>query len=195
MNLFIKNITPVSVVCMAGILFLLVQFFKSGIDYNIIAFVVVYIILLALVFAVDRFMVSRIAYKKLLIFELIFLAVCTIGYMYFNRVAEIKIETAKPYFFVIYDHGDLKKSEIPKKGLFNRSTVLKIDSVIHIDKALEYEVQIKPPSGWNNKYTMERTEAEVNSEKVTIAIFAREMEYKKLSQLLQEEKKKLEISL
>ena len=191
MNVFFEKITPVSVVCMAAIIYLIVLFFISEIDYGIAAFLVVYIILLAGAFAIDRLLISRVDYKKLLIFELIFLTVCTIGYLYAQRRTEIVVETSNPCFFVIYDSDGLKKNEIPSKGLFNRSVTVKGDSVIHVNKFME-DAEIKPPESWGNHYTSERKEALIHAEKVVVEIYAGKMEYKKVIQLLADEVRKLE---
>ena len=191
MNLFFEKITPVSVVCMAAIIYLIVLFFISQTDYSIAAFLLVYIVLLAGAFAIDRFLVSRVDYKKLLVFELVFVAVCAIGYLYAQKRIEIVVETSNPYFFVIYDSNGLKKEAIPSKGLFSRSVTVKGDSVIHVNKLLE-SAEIKPPESWGNNYTSERKDALIHAEKVVVEIYAGKMEYKKVIQLLQAEVRKLE---
>jgi len=187
MSLFFFKITPVSVISILGIIYLFVQFFISGRDYNIFTYLVIYIIFLTIVFATDRFLISKIAYKKLVIFEFIFLVVCTAWYVYSSRYTMINIETSRPYFFIVYDNSGLKKSDIPSKGLLNRSITITSDSNIHIQKSLEYAAQINPPLSWKFDFYSAKTETQVNGENVIVEIFAQKMNEKELKEKLDEE--------
>lgn len=195
MGSLFRTITPVSFVCMLGIIYLISQLFLSGRDYNIFAYVIIFIIFLAIAFAADRFLVSKFAYKKLVIFEFIFLAICISWYIYSSRYTIITIETTKPYFFVIYDSKGLKKSDIPSKGLFNKSITIKSDSNIHVARYLEYDAQVDPPLSWNYSSSSNKKEITLNNETVVVQIFTKGgIDEKKMNELLEEEVKRLAFS-
>lgn len=192
MSLFFYKITPVSVICILGIIYLFIQFFISGRDYNIFAYLIIFIIFLTVAFAADRFLVSKVAYRKLVIFEFIFLVVCTIWYMYSSRYTMINIETSKPYFFIVYDNGGLKKADIPSTGLFKKSITITSDSNIHIQKSLEYDAQVNPPVSWNYNYSSNKAEANANGEHIIVQIIANDMGEKELKEKLDEEVKRIQ---
>lgn len=192
MKSFLKKITPVYVVCLSGIIYFASQFFILDKDYNIFAYLIIFIVFLSFAFVIDRFLVTKISYKKLFIAEFILLISVTIWYIYSTSYTEINIETSKPYFFVIYNDDGLKKADIPSTGLFNKSIVIKSDSNIYIANDLQYSAQINPPKSWNGSYSSNKIEKTINGKKITIQIFAGNTTEKERNQLLEIEAKKLE---
>ncbi|MFT3948824.1 MAG: hypothetical protein QM763_17805 [Agriterribacter sp.] len=190
-NIFFRNITPVYVVCLIFVGCLLIQFFTTGNDYNIIAYLIIFIIFLAIAFAIDRLLASRVAYVRLIIFEIIFLSGCSLWYMYSSGYTEINIETSKPYFFVIYKENGLQKKDIPTTGLFKKSITITSNSNIYVDDALEYEAQVNPPKSWNYSFSSNKADTVINTKKITVQIFARQMSEGEQKRALQNEVKKL----
>lgn len=191
MNPFLHNITPIFVICICGIIYLFIQFLIPKNDYNIFAYLVIFIIILCLGFAIDRFLVSQISYRKLFIAEIIFLTISILWYSYSISYTEINIETTNPYFFVIYKEGGLKKSNIPSKGLFSKSIVIRSDSNIYIDDKLKYIAQINPPQSWNYGFSSKGIDTVINNKKASIFIYAFKMGEIEQNQLLENEAKKL----
>lgn len=192
MKSLLHKITPLFVVCLCGIIYLLIQLFILEKDYNIIAYLIILIFFLAVAFIIDRFLVSKISYKKLFIAETIFLIGLTLWFGYSSGYTEINIETSKPYFFVIYNDDGLKKSDIPSTGLFNKSITVKSDSDIFINHELEYSAQINPPKSWNYSYSSNKIEKIIKNKKVTIQIFTGNTSETERNELLENEAKKLE---
>ncbi|RZL62305.1 MAG: hypothetical protein EOO93_09400 [Pedobacter sp.] len=181
------KITPISLVFLLGSIYLIYQFFASGRDYNILPYIIIFIMILTAAFALDRFLLSKFDYIKLIIFELIFLVLSTIGYLYNTKITLINIETNKSYFFVVYDDYGLKKSDIPTKGLFDKSITINTDTTVHIYKSLEYDAQVNPPKAWNFSFTSKKLDAKIGSQHVIIGIYARNMNEKEVNLKLKEE--------
>ncbi|MEO7044885.1 MAG: hypothetical protein ABI091_06225 [Ferruginibacter sp.] len=191
MNFSFKKITPVFVVALLGIIYLVIQFFIPGNDYNIFAYLVIFIVGFTVAFFIDRFLVLKMSYKKLFIAEIILLVSLTLWANYSSSYTEINIETSKPYFVVIYNENGLKKSDIPSKGLFSKSILIKSDSAIYINDKLEDAAQVNPPAAWNYSFSSNKIEKIINSKKVTIQIFAADMSELERTQLMEAEAKKL----
>lgn len=184
MQKFFQKITPVFIVSLVGIIYLIAQIFIIGLDYNILAYILIFIILISFAFAIDRLLSTKIAYKKLFVFELLFLIICLFWYLYSSSYTMINIETSKPYFLVVYDNNGLKKNDIPTEGVFNKSITITSDTTVHISKSLEYDAQINPPKAWKYSYSSFKKEARVNGENVVIEIFAHEMQESVLKEKL-----------
>ena len=187
MKCFFRNITPVFVVALLGILFLMVQFFISGKDYNIFAYLFVYIVLLCLLLSIDRYLVSKIAYKKLFIAEIALIVCATFWYIFSAGYAEVKIDTTKPYFFIVYDDGGLKKSEMPSAGLFKTSIRLNAESAVRLNYSLKNETLIDPPPSWNYDYLTNVWDTVVGSNKIELQLFALKLSQEKMDSLLRAE--------
>lgn len=191
MKFFFKKITPVFVVAIFGIIYLFIQFVIPGNDYNIFAYLIIFIVGLAFAFVIDRFLVLKMSYKKLFIAEIILIVSVALWVNYSSSYTEINIETSKPYFLVIYNEDGLKKSDIPSKGLFSKSILIKSDSAIYINDKLEYAAQVNPPAAWNYSFSSNKIEKIINSKKVTLQIFAVDMSEMERTQLLEAEAKRL----
>lgn len=110
MHVFFHKITPVYIVSILCLIYLLIQFFKAENDYNIFAYLIIFIIFIIIVVAIDRLLAFRVNHLKLIIFEIILLVGCVFGFVYSSGYTEINVETNKSYFFVIYKDGGLKKN-------------------------------------------------------------------------------------
>lgn len=174
MSALLHKITPLYAVCVIGIIYLLIQFFTSGRDYNIFAYLIIFIIFLAIGIAADRFLVNHIAYKKLFIGESILLVIAIVWYSYSSGYTAINIETTKPYFFVLYSNEGLKKKDIPAKGLFSKSIVIKSDETIELNYELYNSAQVNPPESWNYSFSSLGIDSSINGAKAILQIYDRE---------------------
>lgn len=171
MKSLFRKITPVSVLVPLSIILLAVQFFIPGNDYNIFAYLFIYIVVLGLVLLIDRFLVSKITYKKLLISEILVILCVGFWYIYSTGYAEVKIETTKPYFFIVYDNGGFRKSDMPSSGLFKTSIRLNADSAVRLNYSLRDETVIDPPASWNYSYLTKLRDTVINFIKIEIQIY------------------------
>lgn len=187
MRIVFRKITPVFLVALLGMFFLFTQFFIPENDYNIFAYLFIYIVLLSLFLLIDRYLITKIAYKKLFVVELILIIGVIFWYVYSAGYTEIKIETSRPYFFIIYDDAGLKKSSIPSTGLFKKSIQIKIDSSMHLNYTLKDKVQITPPRNWNYGYLTKGWDTVIHSNKVEIQVFSLNLSQGKVDSLLNAE--------
>ncbi len=194
MQILLKHITPFYMACSVGIIFLVIIALLGRRDSFWFPNLLVFILILVVVLLIDRLIASRIGYGILFFTELAILGLLFLFYTYANRSIEIRIETSKSFFLVIYDKSGLRKSDIPKISLFQRAMVKNIDSVIHIHESLANEVEIQRPSGWGTSGYSSRSEsASMKSGDVTIQIFLQGTgNSERMEQLLNEEKKRLE---
>lgn len=163
--------TPLLAVCLIGIIYLLIQFFLSKSDYNIIAYLIIFIVFLVIGIVVDRLLISQISYIKLFIGEGIFLIVASLWYVYSTSYTEINVETSKPYFFVLYSEDGLKKKDIPSKGLFSKSILVKSDSNVYVHYDLYNKAQINPPQSWKYNFSSNAIDTTINSKKVVMQVY------------------------
>lgn len=192
--MFFREITPLFVVCIIGVIFLVAQFFRSNYDYNITAYLIIFIIILVIVFFADRFLTTKIAYKTLFIAEMIFLAAVVLWYAYSISYTAINIETSKPYFFVLYTGDDgLQKKDIPSKGLFSKEIVIESDSTIKVNYVLYNKAQIDPPKSWNGYFSSKGVDTTINGKTAILQIYVRgeEISAEEKDQLLREEIEKI----
>ena len=183
----LSKITPIAIVCLLGLLYLVYNIFTEGRDKNILAYIILFIIVLALVFAIDRFLVSKFNYKILFVVELILLIVGTVGYFYTNRSTIINVTTNSDHFFVYYDNGGLKLQDIPTKRFFDREITLNADSNLHINYSLEYAAQIDPTKAWNYSFISKKLEAKVGNEVIIVAIYAFKLNEQQVDAVLKQE--------
>lgn len=172
MQFLLRKITPVLVVGLIGIIFLLIQFFIPDQDYNIFAYLFIFIIFLGICIAIDRVLITRVAYKTMLIGETILITIITFWYLYSTKYTEINIETSKPYFFVIYGDGGIKENDIPANGLFNKSLLVKTDTIIKVDYSLYNVALIRTPKNWNS-YSTIGIDTVLNEKKVILDIYSK----------------------
>ncbi|MBX2923101.1 MAG: hypothetical protein KF746_12960 [Chitinophagaceae bacterium] len=169
--MFFREITPLFAVCIIGIVFLVIQFFIPGYDYNIAAYLIIFIIFLIIGILFDRFLVSKIAYKTLFIGEAVFLVIVVLWYTYSISYTEINIETSKPQFFVLYNEEGLQKKDIPSKGLFSKSIVIKSDTIIKVNYDLYNKAQINPPESWNYDFSSYAIDTTIDGKKAIMQIY------------------------
>lgn len=187
----LHKITPVAVVCIAAVVFIVIVLIRGHLDYGAAAYLVVYLILVIVAFAIDRVLVSKISYGKLFVSELLVLVLSATAYIYFNRYDKINIETSEPYFFVHYDRYGIKESDILFKGFWFRSTTFTVGREVHIHSSLEGKVRIVPPPDWEKNYSFDRDDLITDDGRTGIELYSKKMEYLKLHQLLQDEILKL----
>ncbi|MBO0951229.1 hypothetical protein [Fibrella forsythiae] len=135
----------------------------------------------------DRFLVSKFDHTKLVIVESVFPVASFIGCLYVNKTTIINVVTNKGYFFVLYDDDGIKKKGISTKGLFDKAKTICADSNVHVNKALEYDVQINTPKAWNYNFISKKREAIISNKRIIVEIYARNLNEQQTDAKLSEE--------
>lgn len=83
----------------------------------------------------DRFLISQFSYGKIVLAELIFILLVSLGYAYAGRSVEIHVKTAQDFSVVLFDSAPqalTQHSALRRTGLFTY-TYETAEALIHID--------------------------------------------------------------
>lgn len=156
----IKNITPLFILTIIGMLFcvaeitiLLLSRDKGELATGLLTILGLLLLVLLLI---DRFLIKKVVIKKVIITEVVLIISALFFYLHFNKKTQIRIETTKQYFVLLYDKNGLSKKQIPVSGLFDHSITINGDSIVNLNYTLLYEkeVEVIEPKNWGGHFKM-----------------------------------------
>lgn len=186
-----KKITPVFILGIAAIIFLLSQFIVAGIDYIVYTYIVLFLIITIIIMLLDRFLVKKIKLFKVIIIEIVVIIIASIIYIFYAQELRLNVETNNPYFIVVFNNNGIASEDIPRKNILKKEININADSIVYVHKNLLYEIQIDPPKDWQYAYTSTKEATIINSDSVVVAIFMKEHNNEQLTSTLAKEIEKL----
>src|SRR4051812_26857110 len=140
MNKHLKNITPLFVLTVVGLIFCLgeIAILLGSSDKGELAtgLLSILALVLFLLFFIDRFLIRKLSFQKVVVGEIIFILIVPLFYLYLNKRTNIIVDTSKQYFVLLYDKNGLDKKQIPSSGIFNHSITFKNSSIINLNYTL-----------------------------------------------------------
>ncbi|UKM64388.1 hypothetical protein GSB9_00936 [Flavobacteriaceae bacterium GSB9] len=109
-------------------------------------------------YAVDRILVKKMAYYKLLISELVVLVIIALaGYFvhsYNNVYTNVRVSTTEDYILVLFDTDEKSLDKFSKKGLLGRERLIEDANIVHLGKSLasKQDLRVVPPDSWMGTY-------------------------------------------
>ena len=109
-------------------------------------------------YAVDRILVKKMAYYKLLISELVVVVVVAlVGYFvhsYNSGYTDVRFLNSKDYILVIFDADENSLDRFSKTGIFGKELLVRDSNVAHLGKSLasKQDLRIVPPDSWMGTY-------------------------------------------
>lgn len=191
--LLLKKITPLLIACIALGIYLIIQMILSK-SYNSFGFLAGYMLILGVLIVIDRILIAKFSWLTISVLEIIFIAAASFWFVYSNRSVEIRVNTSKPYFFILYDKGGLKEKDMPSTSrLLKRSVELNGDSVIYLNKSLEGKEMVVTPKSWNYNSLTIFKDTVINSRSVSINFYynSKDLSEEDAELLIQKEIEKL----
>ena len=110
-------------------------------------------IVLIILYILDRFLIKRVAYYKLIIGETIIGIFVFLLFSYQESYTDINFNTNQDYILVIFDAKEKSISNFNRKGIFGKE--LNVDTnKIHLDRtmAVRKNLRINDPAAWKGSY-------------------------------------------
>lgn len=111
-------------------------------------------IVFLLLYIIDRYLVKKIAYYKLILGELTIALLIFIYFGFQDSYVAINFHTNQDYILVLFDSNENSISRFEKKGFFNKELNLYQKNIEHLDRSLglRKDLRINPPVEWKGSY-------------------------------------------
>lgn len=147
-------ITLLTIISFLSILISIHALYVAFTKDPIYAFLVIPItIFLIILYILDRFLIKKVAYSKLMLGELIIGIFVFLLFSYQESYTDINFNTNQDYILVIFDAKEKSISNFKRKGIFGK--LLNVDTnKIHLDSsmALRKNLRINDPAAWRGSY-------------------------------------------
>ena len=106
-------------------------------------------LLLVVVFLIDRMLLRRFSYVKVLLAETIFFSMFVLFFLYQNRSVQYRFQTGQDAVLVLYDADENPSKPMKKTGLFSREMVID-KNILHLKPAMVHEERLRMrwPENW-----------------------------------------------
>ncbi|WP_372745786.1 hypothetical protein [Lutibacter sp.] len=156
-------VTVLSVITLLSIIvsvYALYVSFTHSSEFGIYVAVLIPIsIILILFYIIDRFLVKKVTYYKLIIAELIIGVFIFLLISFLGSSTNVNFHTSKDYILVIFDANEDSISKFNKKGLFGKELNIYNTNKVHLNKTmcLIKNLKINNPKDWKGVYYTEGT--------------------------------------
>lgn len=101
-------------------------------------------------YVIDRVLVKRIPYHKLMIGEIVVGIFAYVLFSYQNSYTEINFYTDQDYIIVLFDSKENSISKFNKKGMFGKELNVYDTNIIHLDSTMSLlkDLKINNPKEW-----------------------------------------------
>lgn len=130
------------------------------------------LLLFGVAYIVDRYLVKKLKYRTVLIFEFIAIPLLVIAHQYTSRETIVQVDTEKRFIPVLYFEKGLHKEQIPRSALFDRKIVMVCDSLLHLDIGLldDDSYGLAVPHSWGG-YFQKTLDTVVNNKMYRLHLF------------------------
>jgi len=114
-------------------------------------------LILIFLYIIDRLLIKRIPYYKVMIGEIAIGIFIFLIYSYQDSYTEINFYTDHDYILVIFDSNENSLSKFNKKGLFGKELNVYNTNIIHLDNtmSLRKDLRINEPEKWKGTAHMQ----------------------------------------
>ncbi|GAA4269950.1 hypothetical protein [Hyunsoonleella aestuarii] len=123
----------------------------NGSDSAIYTAVTIPIVLfLIALYVVDRFLIKKVSYFKLMIGETVFITLCYFLFLYQNRTIDVNFYTNQDYVLVLFDSEDDSLIKFNKKRVFGQEMNVYDTNIIHLNRKmfLRKDLRVNIPKQW-----------------------------------------------
>ena len=175
-NLF-RKITPVSILTSVGltativsIIVLLISQDKGELGTGLLSIVA---LILYFCYLIDRYLVKKVSYRKLILTELILILLFPVLYLCLHKETKLYIETNRPYYILVYSDVGITKEQIKRKGLADHCMTIKKDSIIFLNYNLYNDKNfiVIDPKNWNG-HKAKRLDTIINAKRIIIEMYS-----------------------
>lgn len=187
---YLRKIAPVYVACVLGLLAvifgtvsILLSPYRAGLELGLlsVAALVLFTILL-----IERYLATKIAFKKLFLMETLLIAALPVIWSYEYQTYEITVKTERNCFVAVYSDSGIQLKDLPRSGLFDRNLIVYNSVVwVHKDLANEENFYLLEPREWGG-YSSQRTDTLINGKAVEVVQYARNKDANCETELLTE---------
>ncbi|MFC2110703.1 hypothetical protein ACFLSU_09060, partial [Bacteroidota bacterium] len=152
---FVFPITLLTIITFIGIIVSFHALYIAFTTDPIYAVIVIPItIFLIFFYIIDRFLVKKVSYYKLIIGEIIIGIVIYVIFSYQDSYTDINFHTNQDYVLVIFNSEENSISKFNRKGLFGKELDVYNTNKIHLDitMSLRKNLRINEPKEWKGTY-------------------------------------------
>ena len=151
---FVFPVTLLTIMTFLGILISIQALYVAYTKDPIYAAIVIPITLFLLVlYILDRFLIKRLAYYKLMIGELLLGIAVFLIFSYQDSYIAINFDTNQNYILVIFDAKENSISKFTRKGIFGKQLNASTNKIrLDSSMALRKNLRINEPKAWKGSY-------------------------------------------
>lgn len=141
-------ITTIGIIIAINALYIM---YINGSESAIYAAVTIPIVLfLIALYVVDRFLIKKVSYFKLMIGETVFITLCFFLFLYQNSTIDVNFYTNQDYVLVLFDSEDDSLIKFNKKRVFGQEMNVYDTNIIHLNRKmfLRKDLRVNIPKQW-----------------------------------------------
>lgn len=149
-------VTTISVIIAINAIY--IMYTNDG-ESAIYAAVMIPITLLSIcLYIIDRLLIKKISYIKLMLGEAVFIALAFLIFLYKNSTIDVNFYTNEDYVLVLFDSKENSLSKFTKKRIFGKELNVYNTNIIHLnsDMSLRKDLKINSPKQWE-RFTQNRS--------------------------------------
>jgi hypothetical protein len=143
-------VTLLSIIIAINSLYVVLINNGEGSLYAAVAFPIA--LFLILLYALDRLLIKKISYTKLMLAEMVIGISLFFIFLYQNRSTDINFITNQDYALVLFDSEDNSQLKFTKKPIFGKELNVYDTNIIHLDPSisLRKDLRIRTPKQWES---------------------------------------------
>lgn len=149
-------VTTISVIIAINAIY--IMYTNDG-ESAIYAAVMIPITLLSIcLYIIDRLLIKKISYIKLMLGEAVFIALAFLIFLYKNSTIDVNFYTNEDYVLVLFDSKENSLYKFTKKRIFGKELNVYNTNIIHLnsDMSLRKDLKINSPKQWE-RFTQNRS--------------------------------------
>lgn len=129
---------------------------------------------LMLLYVLDRLLIKKISYAKLMLSEVGIAILLFFIFVYHNRSTDINFITNQDYVLVLFDSEDNSQLKFNKKPIFGKELNIYDTNIIHLNPSisLRKNLRINTPKQWE-RYTQYKGSCKINEDSIEYIFISR----------------------